>query len=1737
MGDDGDRHGGGGVRGRGGERQRDRETERQRDRETERQRERDRERGYSNALGPCPSTGVAKGRYGMATLRREQQSPSQEQWQASGCKSVVARSSSIKAGQRRQVARKRVCALPASKYEEEADPKTCSTEEEEAEEHTLNQPVYWFGGETLLLIIVWLLRMLGGRQTRKVGGSTKEVSLRKEETRGAPSKKLEYLKISGKRAITKGDGNCMWRAFAKATQQRRSWRKMKKEALRQMASAGADPEWIAQQRCNRAWGTQETLAWLAKVSDTMIYVDADADGLWTFGDVYAARRAFLGLRRHHFQPIKDPLLESTSRWTKEGGKLAGGGFMQRFQELQDDMLAGIVALTPARESEWEYQEGLALRTVSWLTEIDDRIASTLVECHTLEIGQRRSQVAKRLLRKRREKLNRLSTQLQRMELRDERNEVGPLLAEVLDEITIFKWHIQNMVHEEWPELRGGGAQTPAGEESKKTADWRRAAAAGGKTLTGGGKRGAASSSEVSQRARSARQTIMEEKEGKQLYLRLLSYYGMMRVDDYFHSEQGWDLEKLQEDLKLLRDNRAEAEFNDPPEVSEFDWPVLPRRSSIGWYWHCGEAECTNRRLRVDWHHEVCPSCGWHRTQVRADFRALEESKARGTLPSLSGGASKASKDKDKEKEKDKDRERKEKRAEVRLVERARGRPSQREVPQDSSGSRKRRPPSEEKPCDPNAVAWFMELGDDVQRRIMSSYSCLLQGMEEQRNVRRDKGQRSPSCEKAPGKPAPSLKKEGRQEELKGDWDPVDDRTEEEARKEALVKEPPTEEWFLQVEGSVRCLLCRKWMGTGHGTSPKHVSNEEWFRKLPRSEQVIQLANMKVMDQAALKKAHANLQGGGGGKIGASEEHGSERGCCTNERNVQLRDEVAESGSMEKSEVHSRTGLFLCGGDGYGGGPCEPLWQHARMPSSVSTTLPFLSALPLPVEGPVSSGTHTNFQTGAESLQQEDLKIEEQEAEAGSQSTDSSGGAQYEECTLKKTQSKEIPAAQSFWSFSRLKGSEGKRFLVHHPQEWNHEDIEREWRQQIKGDLSNEAGGLRPCAECKRRRRMHVCTYEIEPSLSGGGKKGKGEGAADETEEDHIGAAIRTVRFYQVEVLIPQHLRVLLQAKPKVAEKIMGLRDSTSIAKVLRVEAGRAKLPCQEDTPKERARSQAPAKQVSINTGKGRASSIGPAERARGGGKGKPASSSGGGKPTQQNCPTPRLVPEEWPIPIADSITAGDNVVMVVPEAEDVTSLVKRMKGTVGPAGLVSLKKCPNYERQEEIVSSLVCYSEDGPKICSTHVWLVQAGTTDVIPQQVRKEIQIKPRKPKTVVTGISFWKPEVDAEMLAELKERKLHKAREFVSKICEKDVSEVDAFKLRDEKEDFQALVRIPTQDLEKCLKASGKGGVFIRTPYEQLEDYHIMWLQGDAATTLQVAEQTSEKKKYTNHGLVRNRGKLGVRLAKEAMKEVGMPHGLDDTPIYWVKGVPPEMCMEELEDFLAQIQWAGARVEEKSRRVGSGGATWKVRSATSPSRNVHVASYGLTRCQLSIEKMGGRRIQKDKTQDMAEVPQKASWAETVAPRIQRPQTKPPTEVFRTACQDAKEQAEQEEGRESEEQQPKRQRSATRKEARSPMVPRTLPAQPGLTLEGLAQQQARTERMLQQILAALQNPQGVPMGGMMTGQQSEAPLQQAAPATPRLMEEPGAALGRGAMSQQIEPIPIDSGDEDDDMKDDVSSY
>ena len=125
------------------------------------------------------------------------------------------------------------------------------------------------------------------------------------------------------------------------------------------------------------------------------------------------------------------------------------------------------------------------------------------------------------------------------------------------------------------------------------------------------------------------------------------------------------------------------------------------------------------------------------------------------------------------------------------------------------------------------------------------------------------------------------------------------------------------------------------------------------------------------------------------------------------------------------------------------------------------------------------------------------------------------GDLIEEVILGPCEEESIPMAQSFWSFS-LFWKKGALTKAHHPEEWKEADLKRHWRQFEEERRVQVKTCPRACRYCRRRKAPHHCVFKLEPILSGGGKKGKGEGSADMRDEDLIGPAIRNVRLYQVD---------------------------------------------------------------------------------------------------------------------------------------------------------------------------------------------------------------------------------------------------------------------------------------------------------------------------------------------------------------------------------------------------------------------------------------------------------------------------------------------------------------------------------------------------------------------------------------------------------------------------------------------
>ena len=274
----------------------------------------------------------------------------------------------------------------------------------------------------------------------------------------------------------------------------------------------------------------------------------------------------------------------------------------------------------------------------------------------------------------------------------------------------------------------------------------------------------------------------------------------------------------------------------------------------------------------------------------------------------------------------------------------------------------------------------------------------------------------------------------------------------------------------------------------------------------------------------------------------------------------------------------------------------------------------------------------------------------------------------------------------------------------------------------------------------------------ELHLEGGGGKGKElkEGAGEE-----LGQALRKIKMHQLDLLEQAHLRLMLRGKPGLVGKIMEQKDRAALEKLLRQEARRAKLPVQEEEssrPRSTSRSAAP----SVREGKGKGtSSAGEDRRARERSKSRVR--------FEAHVAPPRLVQEDWPITVQTELTAGDQAVAVVPDAADLEAMVRRMKGTQGPAALVSMRAHPHWDRQSQVLVNLVSYSQGGPSVHAAPVWLIQVGTEEVKPLEVPKELTIQKRAPSSIVTGVAVWKSLADKELISNLEAKRTAGLREHL--------------------------------------------------------------------------------------------------------------------------------------------------------------------------------------------------------------------------------------------------------------------------------------------------------------------------------------------------------------------------------------
>ena len=334
------------------------------------------------------------------------------------------------------------------------------------------------------------------------------------------------------------------------------------------------------------------------------------------------------------------------------------------------------------------------------------------------------------------------------------------------------------------------------------------------------------------------------------------------------------------------------------------------------------------------------------------------------------------------------------------------------------------------------------------------------------------------------------------------------------------------------------------------------------------------------------------------------------------------------------------------------------------------------------------------------------------------------------------------------------------------------------------------------------------------------------GGRGEHEEGQLGKAVHHVRKLQVRGLCPQHLRLLLLARPKLMDEILRIEDAQKVRRALFRQAKRVQLPWKDEDGQPAAQQPKPP------------SSPKQKERQPKEGKGKPAVAAAAAvEKTTQKLPV--LFDADWPVPIVHELYPGQQGIQLAQTMEEATRIVERMKHAKGKAALISLDRVPGVTNvQQQMTVSLGVRRGQALTVKSSLAWLVQLGSEAVHPRNVAPEITLEPKSSSTLVTAVVVDKHHATAALIKEVEARDLTKLRKRFEEIIGREVgSQLDLFRLRDEGSHFFMLVRFPQNSLEDMMKASGRDGLFIRTPKDKVTEYKVLWLPGDAGRSLTVA------------------------------------------------------------------------------------------------------------------------------------------------------------------------------------------------------------------------------------------------------------------------------------------------------------
>ena len=551
--------------------------------------------------------------------------------------------------------------------------------------------------------------------------------------------------------------------------------------------------------------------------------------------------------------------------------------------------------------------------------------------------------------------------------------------------------------------------------------------------------------------------------------------------------------------------------------------------------------------------------------------------------------------------------------------------------------------------------------------------------------------------------------------------------------------------------------------------------------------------------------------------------------------------------------------------------------------------------------------------------------------------------------------------------------------------------------------------------------------------------GGGEGSAKGYEQEQVAKALNKIRQFQQNILAPQHLRILLMAKPFLVDKVLRADSADAIATAIKREARQARLPLQEPSraaageeekqpaalPKKTGRGvSAPAAPRGGMQGKGAASSdprsaskgagsrgkgsTGRAEGAatprQGGSKGK--GSSEAGHTERRELPT--SFTEDWAVPILKSMLPGtEEGILLTESMKEAKKVMERMKGAKGRLAIVSLDKLEGEQiRQKQIPVNLGVKSGGAYKVHTTQVWLIQVGDGEVQPQQTVQTVSIKPAARATMVTALNVIKKEAKQDILKQLAAKETDKLAEKIKEgLDEQHRSAVDIFAIKDDGSCYYGLIRYAADARDRLLRLSGDSGIYIKTPKEDMDKFAVAWLPGDTGRQVALAQEVL--KGQPNHrGLVHGKAGIGVRAEKAEVAKMREAQGQETAPAYLVKGLPPQMTKQELEQALRAITW-NCRVEEAGRRMAKGGATWKVHSDEEPAKASFAMNYGYLRCTIYIQELGASAKPVDEESKYStQFPAPKTWAEAVAPKTQRPLSK---EQLRHSKEEAEEVEEEE--------------------------------------------------------------------------------------------------------------------------------